>query len=148
MIEVKVKREYENIDIYLTDGKKHLIIENKIWTLDQPYQVMRYVNKIVNLNKESFQGIEKEKKLDEDKIIRVLYLTLRKKPIPSGHKLCENGKYICVSEECPQEELKNYKVWFKKISYKKEILDWINWSINNIDDKSNLQILLEQYKQL
>ena len=32
----RVYREYENIDIYITNNDKHIIIENKIWAGDLP----------------------------------------------------------------------------------------------------------------
>ena len=40
----QVYREYENIDIYITDGNKHIIIENKICDAnDQDKQIYRYI---------------------------------------------------------------------------------------------------------
>lgn len=31
-----VYKEYENIDMYITNGGQHIIVENKIWADDQP----------------------------------------------------------------------------------------------------------------
>ena len=43
----QVYREYKNIDIYITDGNKHIIIENKICDAkDQDKQIYRYIETI------------------------------------------------------------------------------------------------------
>ena len=43
----QVFREYENIDIYITDGNKHIIIENKICDAnDQDKQIYWYIETI------------------------------------------------------------------------------------------------------
>lgn len=49
-----------HIDIYITDGRKHLIIENKIWAGDQPNQLQRYVKNIQD--KSADKGSTTEKK--------------------------------------------------------------------------------------
>ena len=41
-----VQREYHNIDIFLTNGKRAIIIENKIYAPDQPQQLQRYYRMI------------------------------------------------------------------------------------------------------
>ncbi len=42
-LSVKVLREYRDIDIYITNGNQHIIIENKIWAKDQACQIMKYI---------------------------------------------------------------------------------------------------------
>src|SRR5574344_1276236 len=65
-----VNNEYANIDIYISDGKKHIIIENKIYAGDQYEQIKRYVESIYKEN----QNISYEDVL-------VIYLTIdRAKP--------------------------------------------------------------------
>lgn len=51
----KVYKEYENIDIYITDGMKHIILENKIKAPDQNAQIRIYIETIKdkNINNES-----------------------------------------------------------------------------------------------
>lgn len=44
--------EYQNIDLYLTDGIKHIIIENKIYAGDQKNQIKRYYDTIKDENKD------------------------------------------------------------------------------------------------
>jgi len=48
----KIYLEYENIDLYLTDGNKHIIIENKVYAEDQNKQIKRYIETIKMENKE------------------------------------------------------------------------------------------------
>ena len=44
--------EYNSIDLYLTDGNNHIIIENKIWAGDQQKQIKRYIETIKEENKD------------------------------------------------------------------------------------------------
>jgi len=50
MTQSRVMIEYQNIDLYLTDGTKHIIIENKIYAGDQNDQIKRYCSIIRNEN--------------------------------------------------------------------------------------------------
>ncbi len=61
----KIFREYENIDLYLSDGKNHIIIENKIYAGDQDAQIKRYI-----------ETIRKENKNIEYENILVIYLSV------------------------------------------------------------------------
>ena len=42
----KVYKEYENIDIYITDGAKHIILENKINAGDHEAHKKRYIKTV------------------------------------------------------------------------------------------------------
>lgn len=44
----EVKKEFENIDLYITDGCKHIIIENKIWANDQVQQLEKYIKFVIS----------------------------------------------------------------------------------------------------
>ena len=44
--------EHKSIDLYLTDGNNHIIIENKIWAGDQQKQIKRYIETIKEENKD------------------------------------------------------------------------------------------------
>ncbi|APW65285.1 hypothetical protein LPB137_05195 [Poseidonibacter parvus] len=48
----KLVLEYNNIDLYLTDGQKHIIIENKVYAYDQENQIKRYIELIKEENGE------------------------------------------------------------------------------------------------
>jgi len=66
-----VRIEYKNIDLYITDGTKHIIIENKIFAEDQPCQVTKYINIIVDENPNTFKSIGTTNKLS-DEYLRVI----------------------------------------------------------------------------
>ena len=157
---VKVYTEYHDIDIYITDGTKHIILENKIWAKDQPCQIIKYINIIKEENKEE----ENELKVDKSKIqiiedIYVLYLTPNdNKKVPDEHHL-DNG-YISFSgneeklKECSlrsnterlvENGLKNYQVKYKKITYKKEIKKWLVKSKYEVQNITNLNEAISQY---
>jgi hypothetical protein len=43
---LRVFREHSNIDLYLTDGERHVLIENKLNAIDQREQVSRYIDQV------------------------------------------------------------------------------------------------------
>jgi len=154
---VKVHIEYKDIDLYITDGIKHLIIENKIWAEDQPCQIIKYINIIKNEFNLEVNNSEKIPILDD---IRVVYLTARDKNIPSEHLLDEKGYILfddTLSEKllfCSKKDntkkyvpngLNNYKVLYKKMSYKKDILEWLYKSKFEVQNITNLNEAIKQY---
>lgn len=70
-----VYREYNNIDLYITDRNKHIIIENKVYAGDQKDQIKRYI-----------EVIKKEDKKSEYDDIFVIYLSLNRQE-PSQYSL-------------------------------------------------------------
>jgi len=144
--------EYKNIDLYITDGNKHIIIENKIWAEDQPCQIIKYIN-----------IIKEEYKLDvddDDKIndMRVIYLTPQKKNIPDNHILkddyisFDNSK-VNKLENCSKQinasgtidfNLKNYLVKYHKIDYI-NIFNWLEKCQYEIQNITNLNEAIRQY---
>jgi len=158
---VSVRIEYKDIDLYLSDGKKHLIIENKIWAGDQPCQIMKYINIIVEKNRQELGNPVENSLLDEKKL-KVLYLTPRAKKVPSEHEVVKKT-YVTFSGTkeklniCSQRDntktlvpngLKNYVVWYKKINYKEDILSWLEASQQAVQDIPNLIESIEQYKNV
>lgn len=104
-----VKREFENIDLYITDGCKHIIIENKIHAYDQDRQISRYI-KILKANTVEDDVFDK---------IYVIYLTLNARA-PSKASLDEwhiEGNYIKNGTN---------SISYKNITYKTDVLSWIN----------------------
>jgi len=153
----KVYIEYHNIDLYVTDGIKHIIIENKIWAKDQPCQLIKYINII----KEEYDLREDDSYIPKIEDIYTIYLTPRDKECPEEHKV-EDG-YIMFSgtskklAECSSKEntkkllvkdLKNYQTKYKKITYQKEIIDWLNNSHAEVHDILNLSEVIKQYKSV
>lgn len=116
-----VKKEHKNIDIYISDGVKHIIIENKIYAREQDKQIERYINTIKDENSE----IEGEN-------IYVLYLSLDKKdPSPWS-----TGIYTITGNKL---EADGYKVPYKAIKYGDEIRAWIESSKKDIEPRCFLK---------
>lgn len=125
-------REYENIDIYITDGNKHIIIENKRWTGDHNEQVARYIKTIIDKqNKDELSEIYER--------ILVLYLTPFDTEIKSLGGIDEVGKdYLKLGQN---------QVAFRHISYENEILKWLNKVKIEIVNLTDLNVLISQYEK-
>ena len=125
-----VFKEFKHIDIYISDGKKHIILENKVYAKDQPTQIARYI-----------EAIKKEGAEDED--IYVLYLhpdgELPKENSLGGYKLNQNNTKL---------EKDGSSINFKVISYGKEILEWIDRCKNEVSNLTDLNVFLLQYKDV
>jgi len=65
-----VYREHKFIDLYITDGSKHLIIENKVFAGDQDEQIQRYIDTIKEDN-------QRDVNLSDNLV--VVYLSLNRK---------------------------------------------------------------------
>ena len=119
-----VFKEFKHIDIYISDGKKHIILENKVYAKDQPTQIARYIKAIQN------EGAEVK---DED--ICVLYLH------PDGELPKENslGGYK-LNQDNTKLEKDGSIINFKVISYDKEILEWIDECKNEVSNITDLNV--------
>lgn len=120
-----VFKEFKHIDIYISDGKKHIILENKVYAKDQPTQIARYID-----------AIKKEGAEDED--IYVLYLH------PDG-KLPDNQSFGDYHTRLLGE---NPSIKFKVISFGNEILEWIDKCKNEVSNITDLNVFLSQYKDV
>ena len=125
-----VFKEFKHIDIYISDGKKYIILENKVYAKDQPTQIARYIKAIQNKDTE-----------DED--ICVLYLH------PDGELPKENslGGYK-LNQDNTKLEKDGSIINFKVISYGKEILEWIDKCKNEVSNITDLNVFLSQYKDV
>lgn len=123
----KVTREDHNIDILISDevNSKYIIIENKIYAEDQKEQIQNYIKYIYD-------------ELDEKADIYVLYLTLYGEK-PSSASL---GKF-----KLDDNYLKNGKqqVKFKSISYKNDILKWLNECRVEMQNLLKFDLIISQY---
>ena len=126
----KAYKEYENIDIYITDGAKHIILENKINAGDQEAQIKRYIETI-------------QKENDGEAEIYVLFLSLQGRE-PSDYSLSglkiKGGKIL---EKNGDEVAK-----FKAVSYKKEIMAWLDSCLDEAGNLANLAAVISQYKNV
>ncbi|MCV3396701.1 PD-(D/E)XK nuclease family protein [Campylobacter sp. RKI_CA19_01116] len=127
--DVKVLKEYKNIDIYIHNGTKHIILENKIWAKDQHQQIARYIDTLNN---------------GEKKDITVIYLTPYGDRDPSENSL--NGWNIENVENELFLKRGNDKVLYRQISYEKEILTWLKKSQEKVKNFCNLNQTIEFYK--
>jgi len=154
---IEVKIEYHDIDLYITDGTKHIIIENKVRAKDQPCQIIKYINII----KEEYDLKIDDSKIPKIENIYIIYLTPRDKKYPDEHKV-END-YIMFSgtqeklKECANKKntkklvpdgLKNYQTRYQRITYKNEIMSWLRNIHSEIRNILNLNEAIMQYKNV
>lgn len=155
----RVYKEYRNIDIYITNGKKHIIVENKTKAGDQDRQIERYIEAIAKEqslesslessdidSNDDMKSSEIESSESETKQVNkayeniaVLYLTLDAKD-PKQQSL---GKWKIQGEFLVDNE--NNKVRFKAISYNNEMIDWLDSALNEAGGISNLRMAIECY---
>ena len=117
-------------DIYITNCKKHIILENKINAGDQEAQIKRYIKTV-------------QKENDGEAEIYVLFLSPQGRE-PSGYSLSglkiEDGKIL---DKNGDETAK-----FKAISYDKEITAWLDLCLEEIGNLTNLATVISQYKNV
>lgn len=129
--EAKAYKEYKNIDIFITDDNKHIIIENKLDAPDQDCQIERYIDTIKDASKEA------------NGCIYVLFLSPNKRELSRESK----GKYeFCYDNTMLKH--KNFKVYYKNITYKEDILKWLNECQKEIENLTDLSIFIKHYKNL
>ena len=145
----RVYKEYENIDVYITNGERHIIVENKIWAGDQDRQIERYIEIIAKEQSKDFnddmESSESETPQEQGASydnIAVLYLAPYKRN-PSGYSL---GKWEIQGDYLVDKQ--GNKVLFKAISYKDEILKWIEKSQAKVGCITNLNAALLFYKDV
>ena len=158
----RVYKEYKNIDMYITNGERHIIVENKIWAEDQLRQIERYIESIANeqsrdssdtesseidsndMESNELESSESETPQEQGASydnIAVLYLAPYKRN-PSKSSLGKweiQGDYLVSGDN---------KVRFKAITYKKEILAWIENSQAKVGCITNLNAALLFYKDV
>ncbi len=123
-----VYKEYENIDLYITDGNKHIIIENKVYAGDQSKQIKRYIEIIQKENND----------LQADDIL-VVYLSLDRE-VPSKDSLDNlviDDNYLKKGDENVAR--------YKSIFYKNEILKWLEKCQYEVQNITNLNEVFRQY---
>jgi len=124
-----VKKEKDNVDIYITDGIKHIIIENKVDAKDQPEQIKRYIQTIKEKNLEA---------TSED--IVVVYLS-KDREMPSSLSL---GDYFINDKYVYDVNGHEVAIYFN-MHYGSGILEWLYACKNEVHNITNLNESLEQY---
>ena len=143
---VQTGNQEGRIDIYITNNDKHIIIENKIWAGDQDRQIERYIDKIVKEqsrdSSDTKSSESKTKQINKAyENIAVLYLAPDER-MPSKYSLGKwkiQGDYLVSGDN---------KVRFKSITYKKEILEWIEKSQTKVGCITHLNSALYFYKDV
>ena len=137
----RVYKEYNHIDLYITDGSKHIIVENKIYASHQDRQIKRYIETI------------KEENPDDDlsKNLVVVYLSLDR-GVPHKDSL---GNYEVVKDSQGNCQIVNgaeryrfLSIHYDKDHYDQEILDWIRSCKTQVSNITNLSIGLTQYEEV
>jgi hypothetical protein len=139
-----VQTEYKNIDIYIADGEKHIIIENKIWAGDQKAQIKRYI--------ETINNEDKDENLNNKNMV-VIYLSVnRNKPtdysLCSDETNCHNGFYIENNEIIGKGKNENKKYQFINLNYNNQIKKWLEKSHKQIANITNLSAGISQYQEV
>jgi len=125
----KIQLEYQNIDLYLNDGEKHIIIENKIWAEDQNRQIERYIDIVKGENREL-----------QPENLYLIYLSIDRKE-PSAYSL---GRFRVQGEYIVDD--KNHKIaFYRAIHYKNEVPIWLQRSQYEIQNITNLNESIKQY---
>lgn len=144
----KVYKERNNIDIYITNDRQHIIIENKIYALDQERQIERYIEALAggfesldSIESREDSNIDSKDYIESSDNIAVIYLSLDGKK-PSKSSL---GKWEINGESL---ESSGVKIPFRRISYKKDILHFLNACKSEIGNITNLNAALEFYKDI
>lgn len=130
-------REYNNIDIYLTDGSNHIIVENKIHAADQEKQVQRYIESILYENPD----------LEENRVW-FCYLT-PKRSQPRGYSLGDkaSGGFELVDNRTRLRS-NTATAFYSNIHYKKEIPEWLQCCLNEVSNLKDLSLAIEQYQSV
>ncbi|SUX06037.1 PDDEXK-like family protein [Campylobacter lari] len=136
--DVEVLKEYKNIDIYIHNGTKHIILENKIWAKDQNEQISRYIDTLIEEENVSYKDI---KNIEN---IAVIYLTPYGDRDPSENSL--NGWNIENVENELFLKRGNDKVLYRQISYEVEILNWLQECQERVKNICSLNQAIEFYK--
>lgn len=118
--EVRVRREYRNIDLLITNKNQAIIIENKLWANDRWEQLQGYYLRILN---EGFKDI------------RVVYLSL-------------DGKNPEEYSIGTLPLLPNWQDIFYTISYESDLNKWLENCIKEAYDRPTIRETLKQYRLL
>ncbi len=134
----KVEKEHEHIDLYITDGNIHIIIENKIYAKDQSTQIYRYINVIKD---------EQENEIDPNKLF-VVYLSIDRNE-PSSYSLnglkVKNGKL--VSEDLAKD-IAVYKTLRYKDASNHCVFAWLEQVKKELIHIPNLFDSVETYQDI
>ena len=123
----------ERLDIYLTDGRKQLVIENKIYAQDGDKQLQRYVEVITS---------ESTPQYDHEDLM-VIYLSLGDGPSSNSlanYEIDKSGR-----ELRPRGDSGKTTCSYRHITYDRDIHRWIREALTQVVNITNLSVALTQY---
>jgi hypothetical protein len=122
-------KEYQFIDLYITDGVSHIIIENKIYAPDQLKQLQRYIDVIKE------EDTDRQSKLSDR--LMVIYLSLDRGPGKmSLGRFNINQRRLEFGEE-------SYP--YKHITYDNHVMAWLQRAHAEVANITNLSVIIDQY---
>ena len=130
----KAHREHKSVDLYLGDGIRHVIIENKLNASDQPSQLQRYI-----------ETIHSHAEADPDDVVFVYLTKGRNTPDEKslGHcRIVSDPLYGPVIVNGEGKRLARYV----NMHYGRHILPWIDDCLQAVADIDNLRYALLEYK--
>lgn len=125
-------KERSGMDIHITDGCKHIVIENKLNANDQERQVQRYIEHIMNFH------------VAEPENIVFVYLS-KDRFEPSGYGLGDYKLSHCKTQLIMPDRR---SVSYKNAHYIKHVVNWLNKSKEKITNVPNLYNALNDYERV
>jgi hypothetical protein len=147
---MQVRKEYRNIDLYLTDGDRHIIIENKLNAKDEDEQIPTYIKQVRDWS----AGTASEND------ILVIYLS-RNRPHPSpeglGHAPAEpesglevtsvEGQLYLVGRADGSPVARYMNLHYERVAGKdSDLLAWIERCKEAVKHTGNLPTALALYR--
>lgn len=128
----------EQIDLYITDGARQIVIENKLNAKDQKYQVKRYLTAV---------GATEPAQADDTLFI---YLT-KGRQRPSNHGLADLS--VCKLKGCLLNDQGQPIAQYQNLSYRggsstDSIHDWLTACAKEMDENSNLAWAIRDYRSV
>jgi hypothetical protein len=128
---LKVWREYRNIDLYLTDGERFVVIENKIDAADQRQQASRYIDLI------TAEGQTRERSVSPENILFVYLSNGRESPAdfslsPYRLETAADGRFFV-------DEGNRRIARYSNAHYRTNVLSWISSCMELVRDMPNVE---------
>ncbi|AFI04758.1 PD-(D/E)XK nuclease family protein [Helicobacter cetorum] len=145
---------HRRIDLFLSDGFKHIILEDKIYAGDDENQISDYI-----------LGVIEDYKIEDAQDICVLYLT-KEERLPSQNSLGDfkidesNAKlfYKGNNEDILKLENVEQGIFFKNLCYEREIKKWVKECLKEVDilkskakevgDLNDFSVIFKHYEKL
>ena len=156
--DAKVSKEDGFIDILISIGEKHIILENKLYAGDQKRQITRYIKTVMYKNKLT------DSKKDYSDNIAVIYLSHQRKS-PTGKSiqgLKQENKHLKINSgnndfngviDKPQVEIHPQSSFqFVRMDYLNNMRSWVleckKWLLENRPNNNDLMFAFNDYSKV